>query len=398
MPLHDAQGDTPYDTIVIGLGAAGAATTYQLAKKGSRVLGIDRFDPPHAMGSTHGDTRITRLAIGEGSQYSPLAIRSHEIWREIEAETGASLLTQCGALYIAPADDNLAIHGKPGFLKRTQESADAFGIPLESLDAATVRRRFPVFNMRDSERALFEPSGGFVRPEECVRRQLALAAAHGAEIHRHEQFLRYDIDANGLVHVQTSGGSYITRKLVLSMGAWIAPALPETVRQHFIVVRQVLCWFAVNGAVTDFEPANCPVHIWVREDNHDVYGFPAVDGAEGGVKVAAEFYEEHITADTIRREVTAEETSRLFTQYVSPCFPSLAPEVLRTATCLYTIAPDFDFIIDTVPEQSQVLVVSPCSGHGFKHSAAIGESVASLMRDEVPRVSLDAFRAPWSRA
>jgi sarcosine oxidase len=386
-----------YDVIVIGLGAAGAATTYQLARKGSRVLGIDRFDPPHAIGSTHGDTRITRLAIGEGAQYSPLAIRSHEIWREIEAETGTSLLTQCGALYIAPAEDNLAIHGKPGFLTRTQESADRFGVALESLNAAEVRARFPVFNMRDNERALFEPSGGFVRPEACVRQQLTLAAQHGAEIHRNEQFLRYDIDADGLVHVHTTNGSYTARKLVLSMGAWIAPALPAPLQQHFIVVRQVLCWFAVRDTITDFEPARCPVHIWVREDNHDVYGFPAVDGEQGGVKVAAEFYEEHITADTIRREVTTAETSELFTQYVSPCFPSLAPEVLRTATCLYTVTPEFDFIIDTVPGQSQVMVVSPCSGHGFKHSAAIGESVASMMRDEVPRVSLDAFRAPWSR-
>ena len=252
--------------------------------------------------------------------------------------------------------------------------------------------------MSDSERALFEPSGGFVRPEECVRQQLVLAAAHGAEIHRNEQFLRYEIDADSMVQVQTSGGIYRTRRLVLSMGAWIGPALPEPVQQHFTVVRQVLCWFGVDGAMTDFEPAHCPVHIWVREDHHDVYGFPAVDGANGGVKVAAEFYEEHITADTVRREVTAEETSKLFTQYVSPCFPSLTAEVLRTATCLYTITPEFDFIIDTVPGQSQVLVVSPCSGHGFKHSAAIGESVASLVRDEVPRVSLDAFRAPWNRS
>ena len=125
---HDAQGDTLYDAIVIGLGAAGAATAYQLAKKGSRVLGIDRFDPPHVMGSTHGDTRITRLAIGEGAQYAPLAIRSHEIWREIESLTGVSLLTQCGALYIAPAADNLAIHGKPAFsrARRTPPTRTAF--------------------------------------------------------------------------------------------------------------------------------------------------------------------------------------------------------------------------------------------------------------------------------
>ena len=124
-------GNSHFDVIVIGLGAVGAATAYQLAKKGSRVLGIDRFDPPHVHGSTHGDTRITRLAIGEGAQYTPLAIRSHEIWRALEAQTGQSLLTLCGALYLAPSGDDSAVHGRPGFLTRTQEAADQYGSEVD---------------------------------------------------------------------------------------------------------------------------------------------------------------------------------------------------------------------------------------------------------------------------
>ena len=384
-----------YDVIVIGLGAMGAATTYQLAKKQSRVLGIDRFSPPHALGSTHGDTRITRLAIGEGAQYSPLAIRSHEIWRELEMQTGVSLMTQCGALYIAPINDDSVVHGRPGFLTRTQESADRYDVPYTLLDAETVRARFPVFNVRFDERALFEPSAGFVRPEACVRQQLALAASLGADIRTSETFVRYEIDRAGMVKVTTNAGTYTARKLVLSMGAWISPAMPPEFAPLFTVVRQLLCWFDVPGDIAAFAPERCPVHIWALPGNHDIYGFPAVDGARGGVKIASEQYAKTTTADTVQREVTEAETTALFEEFVSPCFPDVSATVVRTATCLYTVTPNFDFIIDTLPGEEQVMVVSPCSGHGFKHSAAIGESVASIMCDEVPRVSLDAFGGPW---
>ncbi len=384
-----------FDVIVIGLGAAGAATTYQSAKRGSRVLGIDRFDPPHDRGSTHGDSRITRLAIGEGSQYAPLAIRSHEIWREIEEETGATLLTQCGALYIGPLRDDSAVHGRAGFLTRTRESAERYGIPIESLEVDEVRTRFPAFNVQPNERALFEPTGGFVRPEECVRQQLALAVRHGARIHTHEQFLRYDIDAQGLVSVQTNKGMYTADRLVLSMGAWIGHAVPASVAAHFKVLRQLLCWFAIDGDPREFDVERCPVHIWAFEGDRGIYGFPAIDGVHGGVKIAMEQYVETTTADTIDRTVTEVETSTLHAELVARAFPGVSSRVVRTATCLYTVTPGFDFIIDTLPEQEQVMVVSPCSGHGFKHSAAIGEGVAEWGANGRLPVELAGFAGAW---
>ncbi len=384
-----------FDVIVIGLGAAGAATTYQLARRGSRVLGIDRFDPPHAMGSTHGDSRITRLAIGEGSQYSPLAIRSHEIWRDIERETGATLLTQCGALYIGPLRDDAAVHGRAGFLRRTLESAERYGIPIESLDASDVRARFPAFNVQPNERALFEPTGGFVRPEECVRQQLGLAVRHGAIVHIHEQFVHHAIERDGRVSVHTDKGAYTADRLVLSMGAWIAQAVPASIASHFTVLRQVLCWFEIDGDTRHFDPERCPVHIWALEGDRDIYGFPAIDGGDGGVKIATEQYLASTTADTIDRHVSDAETAALHAEYIANAFPDVSSRVVRTATCLYTVTPGFDFIIDTMPGEEQVLVVSPCSGHGFKHSAAIGESVAAWAQDDPAELSLAAFEAPW---
>jgi sarcosine oxidase len=181
------------------------------------------------------------------------------------------------------------------------------------------------------------------------------------------------------------------------MGPWNDTAVPVALAPLFTIVRQTLVWFDVPSNMAAFDPSRCPVHIWALEGNHDIYGFPAVNGPSGGVKIASEQYAESTTADTVRRDVTDAETSELYERFVAPCFPSVSSRVLRTATCLYTVTPNFDFIIDTLPDQPQVMIVSPCSGHGFKHSAAIGESVASLVRDEVPHLSLDAFRGAWHR-
>ncbi|HEX4534176.1 MAG TPA: FAD-dependent oxidoreductase, partial [Rhizomicrobium sp.] len=148
-----------FDVIILGLGAMGSACVYQLAKRGAKVMGIDRFDPPHAFGSSHGDTRVTRLAIGEGEHYTPLALRSHEIWRQIEAETGASLLTVTGGLIISSNAPRAATHVE-GFFANTVAAAKKFDIAHELLDAAAIRARFPQFNIRDNEIGYFERDAG----------------------------------------------------------------------------------------------------------------------------------------------------------------------------------------------------------------------------------------------
>src|SRR5271168_955765 len=186
-----------YDAIVIGLGAMGSAALYQLAKRGVRVAGFDRFSPPHDQGSSHGDTRITRLAIGEGAHYTPLVKRSHAIWRAIEKETGADLLTQCGELIISSTARKSSIHVE-GFFQNTVDAARKFGIAHELLDANQIRARFPQFNVRDDETGYFEPEAGFVRPEACIGAELFLAEKHGATIHRNEPVLSFAPSANGV--------------------------------------------------------------------------------------------------------------------------------------------------------------------------------------------------------
>jgi sarcosine oxidase len=385
---------TAFDTIVLGLGATGSAAAYQLAKKGNKVLGIDRFTPPHAHGSTHGDTRITRLGIGEGAQYTPLAIRSHEIWREVERETGATLLTSNGGLIISSRAPRAVTHVE-NFFDNTLAAAKKFAIDHEVLDADGIRHRFPQFNVRDDEVGYFERDAGFLRPEECVRAQLSLAQRHGAAIHVGETVQAFDATPSG-VQVSTDRATYGAGRLIVAAGPWLPRWLRADRASQFKIYRQTLYWFDFRGPVRAFESDRFPVFIWELQGKaQGVYGFPAIDGPTGGLKVSTEHFGRTTTPDTVDRNVTDGEKSAMYENCVAPYLPAVSGRCLRATTCLYTVTPDFGFVIDAHPEFERVLVASPCSGHGFKHSAAIGEVVADLIMDGASRFDLGPFR--WSR-
>ncbi len=374
-----------YDVIVLGLGAMGSAALYQLAKRGMRVLGIDQFSPPHDRGSSHGDTRITRLAIGEGERYTPLAMRSHEIWREIEREIGRKrgedLMTQTGGLIISSHGPRAACH-VPGFFQNTLVAAKRYGIQHELLDAAEIRARFPAFAVGDDAIAYFELEAGFLRPEACVAAQLELAARHGAEIHRNQRALRFS-ETGGVVRVETEAGIYKGSKLIVTVGAWLPQLAGETVGHLLTVRRQVLYWFAVKQGVTAFALGRLPIFIWeLPGSGHAIYGFPELDGPQGGVKIATEQLELATTPDEVDRAVAPEEIEAMYARGVAPWFPGIENRCVKTRTCLYTMTPDFHFLVDLHPQAPNVIVASPCSGHGFKHSAAIGEALAHMSQGE----------------
>ena len=249
-----------YDTIVIGLGAMGAASLYQLAKRGRKVLGIDRYAPPHAFGSSHGDTRITRLACGEGAQYTPFARRSHEIWRELEAQSGRQLLVQNGLLVISGPGPRAAPHGHANFLDETISIARRNGVAHETLTDRDIRARFPAFNITDGDRGYFEPEAGVLRPEECVRVQLALAQKSGATIHTGETVMRFD-PREGRVDVVTDRGSYRADTVVVAAGPWIPELLPQRAGV-FTVRRQLLAWFRIAAQPDLYRPERFPVWYW----------------------------------------------------------------------------------------------------------------------------------------
>ena len=381
--------DRIFDTIVLGLGAMGSATVYQLAKRGARVLGLDRFSPPHVYGSTHGETRITRQAIGEGEHYTPLSLRSYELWRQIERETGKDLLTITGGLIISSKGLRATTHVEH-FFDNTIAAARKFGIRHDILDRMEMQRRFPQFRVNDQEVGYYEHEAGVLRPEECVSAQLLLAARHGAEIHTNETVERF-VEAEGAVRVFSNSGHYEAAKLVICAGPWLPALLEEEHAKLFRVFRQVMVWFDVSGSTDRFRPGRFPIFIWeLRDSQQGIYGFPAMNGPSGGIKIATEQYDRTTTADSVSREVDDSEIRSLF-ELVRSRFPDLNGNVVKRTSCLYTVTADSGFVIDSHQAHPSIIIVSPCSGHGFKHSAAIGEALAQLIVDGRSDIDLSPF-------
>ena len=379
------------DVIVVGLGAMGSATAHRLALRGASVLAFDQYRPPHPLGSTHGDTRITRLAIGEGLDYVPLVGRSHVLWRELEQQTGAQLLTQCGGLILARAGDP--------FLGQTRAAAREFGIAHESLSHEEIVSRYPMFAVDGDVEGYYEPEAGYLRPEEAIRVQLELARRHGAQLCLGTRVQRWHATATG-VTVQTDDGIYGADRLVLCAGPWIGTLLDEP--GTFAVYRQLLFWFAIRERYEQLR--EMPAFVWVfggqpQDFEHfdGVYGFPAIDGPDGGVKLATERYEHTTLPDGHQHPATRSEVEEMYERLVGPRLPWIAPAALRTVSCLYTCTRRSRFVIDRHPEHDAVVIVSACSGHGFKHSPAIGESIAQLLVEGEAEIDLSPFTLARAR-
>jgi sarcosine oxidase len=381
------------DVIVLGLGAMGSAATFQLSERGVRVLGLDQFDPPHHFGSSHGETRITRVACGEGVEYSAFARRSHEIWRQLEARTGAELLTQNGLAVITGTGPRALAHGNPDFLATTVQAAQGAGIEYQLFSGSEFRKRYPAYHVRDDDTVYFDRVGGFVRPERCIETQLALAKANGASIHTAEKVLHFE-QAGAGVTVTTDRASYRAARLIVTAGPWLPQLLdPGQVAQPFEILRQVLYWFRVKGgddALRLYQPDRFPVFVWQVPAAEMIYGFPALGRAEDGLKIATEQHVETTTPQTVDRTVSEPEIRAMYQTYVRPYFPGLEDVCVRSSVCLYTRVANARFIIDRHPRMDRVVVASPCSGHGFKHSAAIGEVLARMVMGE-PHLDVSKF-------
>jgi sarcosine oxidase len=354
-----------YDAIVVGLGAVGSAALWQLARRGARVLGIDEHSPPHAFGSSTGGSRIIRKAIGEGDQYVPPVLRSYELFREMERATGEKLLAVTGGLWISSPARQAETH-VANFFDNTLAAARRFKIEHELLAPSDIRRRFPQFDVRANEVGYYEPEAGILRPEACVRAQLALAARHGAEI-------RLDETVADLSKLPPA------RQVIVAAGAGLPKLLAPELARLFTVTRQMQYWFEVREPVERFMAPNFPVWIWeLQERRNVIYGFPAMDGA---MKVATERYsgEGDMPAATMHATL------------VAPYLPGVGPRCVQEMPCLYTATPDFHFVIDRHPAMANTIIASACSGHGFKHSPAVGEILAQLSLDGRSTLDISGF-------
>jgi len=379
-----------YDVIVVGLGAMGSAALYQASLRGAKTLGIDRYEPPHTLGSSHGDTRITRAAIGEGEFYMPLVRRSDQIWRELESSSGTTLFHRSGGLIIAPPSSSATFHGEGDFVEASARVARRHDIAHEILDAEEIKRRHPLLKPRAIDRAYYEPGAGVLRPERCISTQLDQACQAGAIIQTGEKVTDYEASAAG-VTVTTEHSSYRADKLILSAGAWMADLVPEAYRAGLRVCRQVIYWFAADD-IAQFDPAVFPWVIWIGDTLEDFWStFPAPRDGLAGVKLVTEQYHTSTHPDEVSREVTAEERADMYYRLTQPRIDGLCDNLIQAEVCLYTVTPDEHFVIDFHPESERVLIASPCSGHGFKHSAAIGETLAQLALDGQTEFDISAF-------
>jgi sarcosine oxidase len=379
------------NTIVCGLGATGSAAVYQLAKRGNNVLGLDRFSPPHANGSSHGESRIIRQAIGEGEEYVPLVLRSYELWREIENETGKKLLTITGGLTLESQKSEAVMHGRRNFLDQAIRYAEKFNIRHEVLETADLRRRYPQFAVTD-ESAYFEYETGYLRPELCIEAQLHLARKYGAVVQTNETIVSVESRGNSGVTVKSSRGAYSAERVIITAGPWIARFLPQAYAYLFKVYRQVMYWFDIReDCRSTFAPPGFPIFIWIfgKGGEFGFYGFPTLD--DKTIKVATEQFAAITDPDHVRRAVTMEEEQSMYKGYVQGRLPGISDRCGSTASCLYTTTPDSNFVIDVHPDNDRIIIASPCSGHGFKHSAAIGEALAEQVIDGKSTIDISSF-------
>ncbi|WP_293902925.1 N-methyl-L-tryptophan oxidase [Phenylobacterium sp.] len=382
------------DVIVAGLGAVGAAIAYQLSRRGVDFVGIDRWAPPHESGSSHGQSRITREFVGEGPEYVPLVRRSHEIWADLEAK-GHRLRERTGLLYLARKGGMARRHGAEDFIRATlQASVAASGRELPELDARALRRDYPQFRVADDTVGYLEPEAGFVRPEMCIAAQLAEVAEPARALVFGETITGLAHDGRG-VRVSTDKAQYRASKVVLAMGAWLPAFVGGAFREKLQVLRQVQYWFRLDDPARWAGP-RAPAFLWFHGDaDADVfYGFPPIDGA-ASVKVATEQYVTTCDPDSCERRVSEAEAAAMFETHVRGQLQGVSRELVAATTCFYTFNTEGPakgrFMIGPHPTTPGVTVVSACSGHGFKHSAGLGEAVVQQLLGEPSAFDLTLF-------
>ena len=369
-----------YDAIVIGLGGMGAATAYHLARRGKRVLGLEQYDLLHEQGSSHGLTRIIRLAYHEHPSYVPLLRRAYELWHELEVVAGRELLITTGSLEGGPEDEPM--------FRGALEAAELHDIEHEVLTPSDITRRYPAWRNLDPRlRAVWQPDGGFLLAEATVQAHADGAAAAGAEL-RFRETVRGWVPIGGEgVRVTTDRATYEADRLVVAAGPWTRQLIPA-LRGRAEPERQVLAWFTPRRPEL-FAVDRFPVFL-VEVPEGSWYGFPAHDGH--GLKLGwYHHFGEPIDPDDPDRSTRPDDEAAL-RAFVERYLPDGAGPTEMLRTCIFTNSPDEHFTIDVLPDARQVSVAAPCSGHGYKFASVVGEIMADLAIDGATRHDIGLFR------
>ena len=368
-----------FDVVVLGLGAHGSSAIYHLSKTRNKICGIDRFEPPHNHGSSHGQSRIIRQAYHESPMYVPLVIEAYKLWSELEQASGSKLFLKTGGIVLG--DENSTV------VKGARLSAETHKVPYEYLDYKEITKRFPAFKPTEETVAVVEYNAGILFPEKCIEANLKLAKDNGA-ILMYNEVVTSIKQKNNYVELETDKNIYQTEKLIVSAGAWLNDLLPE-LKLPLTIKRQVLFWFKnANKNVQHYlQPDSLPVYIWQYKDEHVFYGFPDLGD---GIKIAPHHEGQPVHPDLLSQHVDASEIEEM--KKITSAYFNMLPEFNYSAVCMYTNTPDEHFIIDYHPSNQNIIIASPCSGHGFKFSSVIGKILCSMATGKQVQFDIAPFR------
>lgn len=366
-----------FDVAVVGLGAHGSSALYHLSRTGQKVLGIDRFAPPHNRGSSHGQSRIIRKAYHESPMYVPLVKEAYALWEDLERVSGKQLLLRTSGIVLGAEN--------AGVVKGAKLSASLHNIPHEVLDYTDIKKRFPALKPTPETIAVLDKDAGILLPEICIQTHLEEAQKLGASLHVNEQVLRI-APYGSFVEITTDKNTYQAANVIVGAGAWLNSLMPE-LNLPLTIERQALYWFKNKNKGPHFTPGALPVFIWEHAPGDVFYGFPDLGD---GIKTAFYHGGKIISPDTLAQDV-AEIEVRSMEEVLEAHF-DIDAEFNYATACMYTNTPDEDFIIDFHPAHKNVIIASPCSGHGFKFASLVGKILCDMAMDKAVLFDLWPFR------
>ncbi|MRH41763.1 N-methyl-L-tryptophan oxidase [Aquibacillus halophilus] len=368
-----------YDVIIVGAGSMGMAAGYYLSKQSKHVLLLDSHDPPHEQGSHHGETRIIRHAYGEGNSYVPMALRSQELWLELQEVAKEKLFIPTGVLNVAQPHSS--------FIKNVIKSADFYSLALEKLTAEQINKKWKGFNVSNDLVGYFESKSGVLFSEACIQSYRDLAMGNGAVLKSNIRVESVKINDEGNVTVKTNEGEYQGNNLVLTAGKGMNNLLHMLkLKLPLLPVRKTFSWFHSEESI--YNSFNFPAFAF-DVPTGIYYGFPSIEGA--GVKIGRHDSGHPVTAGKNLEEFgyypeDEEEVCRFSEKVMSSAMNHKLGK-----TCTYMNTPDGDFVIDNHPNYQNVFIACGFSGHGFKFSSVVGEIISQLIIDGKTQFDLTPF-------